>query len=98
MLMTFNEFAEEFDKYIELEEKRVQRVNRIRGGQVQRRKKVTSKSGYKIKDGKAVRMKSSERLKRKRAARKAAKKRKGKKSQIQRQRKKSMKKRQRKGF
>lgn len=66
------------------------RVNRVRGGKVQKRKKVANKPGYKVQDGKVVKMKSSERLKRKRGAMKAAKKRKGKKSQIQRSAKRSM--------
>lgn len=75
----------------EISEATFKRTNRVRGGKVQRRKKVSAKDGYKVdKDGKVVRMSASERLKRKRGARKASKKRKSKKSQIARKTKKSM--------
>jgi len=74
------------------------RVNRVRGGKLQKRKKVASKPGYKVKDGKVVKMKASEKLARKRAAKKSARKRKGKKSQIARKTKKSMKLRKRRGL
>lgn len=56
-------------------------------------KKLVHRPGYKIVNGKYVRMKSSEKIKRKIAARKASKKRKAKKSQIKRKRSLSMKKR-----
>lgn len=81
-----------------LDEATFKRVTRVRGGKVQRRKKVADKPGYKVKDGKVVRMKASERLKRKRGAKKSARKRKGKKSQIARATKRSMRKRKSKGL
>ena len=84
--------------HYELEEATFKRVNRVRGGKVQRRKKVADKPGYKIKDGKVVRMKASERLKRKRGAKKASRKRKAKKSQIKRATKKSMRRRKARGL
>lgn len=56
-------------------------------------KRLKPRKGYKVVDGKYVKMKSSEKMKRKIAQRKAAKKRKSKKSQINRKRKLSMKKR-----
>jgi hypothetical protein len=53
------------------------RVNRIRGGVVQRRKVVTKKSGYKVQNGKVERMSPTERRRRKLAQMKAARKRRG---------------------
>ena len=84
-----HDFLESFTEH-ELDEATFKRVNRIRGGKIQKRKKVAGKKGYKVQDGKVVRMKSSEKLARKKAAKKAARKRKGKKSQIARSTKKSM--------
>jgi hypothetical protein len=78
------------DKDIPIDESTIKRVNRVRGGKVQRRKVVAAKPGYKTVDGKAVRMSPQERLKRKRGAVKASRKRRGKQTQIQRSRKKSM--------
>lgn len=92
-LPSFTELIQE-----ELDESTIKRVNRVRGGKVQRRKRVAAKSGYKTVDGKAVRMSPQERLKRKKGAVKAARKRRGKKSQIQRSRKKSMRIRQSRGL
>lgn len=81
-----------------LEEATFKRVNRVRGGKVQRRKKVAAKKGYKIQDGKVVKMKASEKLKRKRGAKKASRKRRAKKAQIQRATKKSLKRRKARGL
>lgn len=81
-----------------LQEATFKRVNRVRGGKVQKRKKVAAKPGYTLRGGKVVKMKASEKLKRKRGAKKAARKRKGKSAQIQRKRKKSMKKRSARGL
>jgi len=94
-MKTYRDFEEELE---ELDEATAKRVTRVRGGKVQRRKKVANKPGYKVKDGKVVRMKASERLSRKRAAKKSARKRKGKKSQTARSRKKSMRLRKNKGL
>jgi len=70
----------------------VRRKRVVRGGKVMIKKK-TDKSGYKVKNGKEVRMTSQERMKRKRASIKAARKRKGRQSMIQKKRKRSMTKR-----
>lgn len=67
---------------------------RVRGGKVQRKKKVATKPGYTIRDGKLVRMSSKERLKRKMAARKGKVKRKAKMARAMIKRKRSMRKRQ----
>lgn len=85
-------------EYDDLDEATFKRVNRVRGGKVQRRKKVASKPGYKVQDGKVVKMKASEKLKRKRAAKKSARKRKGKQSQTNRKRKQSLRKRKSRGL
>lgn len=91
-------FSEMIQEDLELDESTIKRVTRFRGGKLQRRKVVAAKSGYKTVGGKAVRMKASERLNRKRASIKGARKRKGKKAQIQRSRKKTMRKRQARGL
>ena len=49
---------------------------RVRGGKIQRNVKVATKAGHKIVDGKEVRMKASEKLARKKGAKKGARKRK----------------------
>ena len=66
------------------------KIDRVRGGKLQKRVKVTTKSGYKMVDGKEVRMKASKKLKRKKGAKIAARKRKGKTAQSLRKRKKSL--------
>lgn len=53
-------------------------VNRVRGGKVQRRKKVSNVKGYRFQDGRLVRMSPREVLNRKRAQRRGAIKRKSK--------------------
>lgn len=77
----------------EVEEARLAKVNRVRAGKVQRRKVVSMTPGYKILNGKLVRMSSQEKLHRKLAQRKAARKRAPKLAVILRKRKLSIKKR-----
>lgn len=67
---------------------------RVRGGKVQRKKKVATRPGYTIRGGKLVRMSSMERQKRKRGARKGKIKRKAKAARSMIKRKRSMRKRQ----
>lgn len=57
--------------------KRMARVSRIRGGVVQRRKLVTQKKGYKMVNGRVVRMSASEKKNRHMAQVRAARKRRG---------------------
>ena len=52
------------------------KVNRVRGGKIQRRKLVSMRPGYRMKDGKLVRMSSIERRKRHLAQIRGARKRK----------------------
>lgn len=66
---------------------------RIRGGKVQRRKKVSAVKGYTIRGGKMVRMSAQERMHRKRAARKSKFKRRAKLRQALRKRKMSLRRR-----
>jgi hypothetical protein len=66
---------------------------RVRGGKVQRRKKVSAVKGYTVRGGKLTRMPSSERLKRKIAQRKAKIKRKAKTARALIKRKRSLRKR-----
>ena len=66
---------------------------RIRGGKVQRRRKVSTRPGYTIRGGKLVRMSSQERQKRKMAARRSKAKRKAKLSRALQKRKMSLRKR-----
>ena len=55
---------------------------RIRGGKVQRRKRVSGRKGYTLRGGTLQRMTSMERLHRKMAARRGARKRRAKMSRI----------------
>jgi len=73
----------------QLDEARFIKVNRIRNGVVQRRKIVSATPGYKIINGKLVRMTSLEKMHRRLAQKKAARKRKPKIAMILRKRKKS---------
>jgi hypothetical protein len=66
---------------------------RIRGGKVQRRKKLSAVKGYTIRGGKLTRMSSQERRHRKMAARRAKVKRRGKLRQALRKRKMSLRRR-----
>ena len=77
----------------EVEEAKLARVNRVRAGQVQRRKIISVTPGYKILGGKLVRMSSQEKLHRKLAQRKAARKRAPKLALILRKRTRSLRKR-----
>jgi len=67
---------------------------RVRGGKIQRKKKVATRPGYTIRGGKLVRMSSKERQKRKMAARKGKVKRKAKMARAMIKRKRSLRKRQ----
>lgn len=79
---------------VKLEESRVKIVKaRIRGGKVQRRKKVSNVKGYTIRGGKMTKMSSLERLHRKRGARKGKLKRKAKLARSLMKRKRSLRKR-----
>lgn len=66
---------------------------RVRGGKVQRRKKVSAVKGYTIRGGKVVRMSPIERRRRKLAARKAKVKRRAKMARALIKRKRSLRKR-----
>lgn len=95
------EMLEDFDDEEEVDEARVKRVNRIRGGVVQRRKVVATDDKYRTKgDGSqsVVRMSASERRNRKLAQKKAARKRKAKSSRSTIKRKLTNRKRQTRGF
>ena len=83
----------------EVSEARINIVKaRIRGGKVQRRKKVSNVSGFTMRGGQLTRMSASERRRRKLGAKKAARKTKQKKTQILRKRKLSLMKRSRLGL
>lgn len=66
---------------------------RVRGGKVQRRKKVSAVKGYTIRGGKLKRMSMAERMHRKRAARRAKVKRRAKLARALMKRKRSLRKR-----
>lgn len=66
---------------------------RVRGGKIQRKKKVSTRPGYTMRGGKLVRMSSSERMKRKRGARKGKVKRKASAARALIKRKRSLRKR-----
>lgn len=74
-------------------EARFQIQNRVRGGKIQRRKKVSNVKGYRFQDGRLVRMSSREQLNRKRSQRKGAIKRRSKIATSLRKRKISIRKR-----
>jgi hypothetical protein len=79
---------------VELNEGRIKIVKaRVRGGKIQRRKKVSNVKGYTIRGGRLVKMKASEKMNRKRAARKAKIKRKAKMARAMIKRKRSLRKR-----
>jgi hypothetical protein len=83
----------------ELHEARIAIVKaRIRGGKIQRRKKVSNVPGFTIRGGQLTRMSAAERRRRKLGARKAARKAKTKKTQMLRKRRMSLMKRQRLGI
>jgi hypothetical protein len=66
---------------------------RVRGGKIQRKRKVSTRPGYTFRGGKMVRMSSAERMKRKRGARKGKTKRKAKLARSMMKRKRSLRKR-----
>lgn len=74
----------------QLEEARIKIVTRVRGGKVQRRKKISNVPGMTIRGGKLKRMSPAERRRRKMGARRAKIKRKGKMSRILQKRKRSL--------
>lgn len=74
------------------------RINRVRGGQIQRRKIISQRPGYRMQDGKLVRMSSMEKRKRHIAQMKAARKRKPMMARILRKRKLSLRRRQSAGI
>lgn len=81
-----------------LSEATTQRTNRVRGGKVQRRRLVSLKPGYRVQDGKLIRMTQQEKMRRHLAQVKAARKRKPLLRQILRKRNLSMKIRTRAGI
>jgi hypothetical protein len=74
-------------------EQRFKIVNRVRGGKVQRRRKVSTTPGYRFQDGRLVRISAREKLNRKRGQRRGSIKRKAKLSGALRRRKISIRKR-----
>ena len=90
-MWNFKDFISLSEK--QLDEARLVKVNRVRDGVVQRRKAVSATPGYKVLDGKLVRMSSQEKMHRKIAQRKAARKRAPKLALILRKRTKSLRKR-----
>lgn len=88
-MLSFREFISESN----VDEASFEKINRIRAGKVQRRKVVSLRPGYKVQDGKLVRMSSQERMHRRIAQRKAAIKRKPLLSRILRKRAMSLRKR-----
>lgn len=90
---------EKDDKEEGLSEARINIVKaRIRGGKIQRRKKVSNVPGMTMRSGKLTRMSPSERRRRKLGAKKAARKSRAKKTQMLRKRKMSLMKRSRLGI
>ena len=92
--------AEEYDTDLSLFEANVIRTGRtkiirlrVRNGKIQRRKKFSSVPGYTIRGGRLVRMSATERMHRKRGARRAKVKLKAKRSVIIRKRNISLRKR-----
>ena len=90
-MIGFKDFISLSEK--QLDEARLVKVSRVRAGVIQRRKAVSATPGYKVLDGKLVRMSSQEKMHRKMAQRKAARKRAPKLALILRKRTKSLRKR-----
>jgi hypothetical protein len=82
-----------FKEFLQLDEASWAKVNRVRGGKVQRRKVVSQRPGYRIQAGKLVRMSTAEKRRRHLAQIKAARKRKPMISRILRKRKLSLRRR-----
>jgi hypothetical protein len=71
-MKTLSEFREELNDVLSLDEARIKVIRaRVRGGKIQRKKKVSNVKGYTLRGGKLTRMSSKERMDRKRGARKA---------------------------
>lgn len=83
------ELAEEVENLEEASRIKIVKA-RIRGGKIQRRKKVSAVKGYTLRGGKLVRMSAKERMDRKRGARKAKIKRRAKLSRALMKRKRSL--------
>jgi hypothetical protein len=81
-----------------ISEARTERVNRIRHGKIQKRVLVSRVPGYKVEDGRLVKMSYQEIRHREVAQRKAARKRKAMMNQIVRKMKMSLRKRKTAGF
>ena len=81
-----------------LSEATLQRTSRVRSGKLQRRKLVSLKPGYRVQDGKLIRMTQQEKMRRHFAQVKAARKRRPLLRQILRKRNLSMKVRTRAGL
>ena len=92
-MLKFKDFISE-----EIDEANLAKVNRVRAGQVQRRKIVSMRPGYKVQQGVLVRMSAGERRKRHLAQVKAARKRKTMIARIIRKRAVSLRKRKSAGF
>lgn len=92
-MLKFKDFISLSEEEEEMDEARFAKVNRVRAGQVQRRKLVSLTPGYKVIGGKLVRMTSQEKMHRRISQRKAARKRAPKMAMILRKRTKSNKKR-----
>ncbi len=90
-MIGFKDFISLSEK--QLDEARLVKVSRVRAGVIQRRKAVSATPGYKVLDGKLVRMSSQEKMHRRIAQRKAARKRAPKLALILRKRTKSLRKR-----
>ena len=90
-MIGFKDFISLSEK--QLDEAKLVKVSRVRAGVIQRRKAVSATPGYKVLDGKLVRMSSQEKMHRRIAQRKAARKRAPKLALILRKRTKSLKKR-----
>ena len=93
-MLSFQEFISDDD----LTEARMERVNRIRHGKVQKKVLVSRVPGYKVEDGKLVKMSYQEIRHREVAQRKAARKRKAVMKQTIRKMKMSLRKRKTAGF
>lgn len=86
-MLTFSQFLSESGPRIKIVKVR------IRGGKIQRRKRVSNVKGYKLKGTRLIRMTSQERMHRKMAARKAKVKRRAKMARAVMKRKRTMKRR-----
>jgi hypothetical protein len=94
-----NAVADYMDNEGKLDEARINIIKaRIRGGVIQRRKKVSNVPGMTMRGGQLKRMSAAERRRRRLGARKAKLKTRGKQVQIQRNRKRSLMKRKRLGL